>query len=96
MERWAIHMHKEYFKFSCAHFLIFPDGSKERLHGHNFSVSARLTARVGANGMIGDYSVYKRLIGKTSPRLAGLRIRRKISAKAAASTPSPGLAIGCW
>ena len=27
-ERWAIHMHKEYFKFSCAHFLIFPDGSR--------------------------------------------------------------------
>ena len=23
MERWSIYMHKEYFKFSCAHFLIF-------------------------------------------------------------------------
>ena len=39
MNSWAITLNKEYFKFSCAHFLIFPDGSKERLHGHNYHVS---------------------------------------------------------
>jgi 6-pyruvoyltetrahydropterin/6-carboxytetrahydropterin synthase len=26
-------------KFSCAHMTVFPDGSKERLHGHNYTVS---------------------------------------------------------
>ena len=34
MESWSIELEKEYFKFSAAHFLIFPDGSAERLHGH--------------------------------------------------------------
>ena len=27
---------RESFKFSCAHMTVFPDGSKERLHGHNY------------------------------------------------------------
>jgi 6-pyruvoyltetrahydropterin/6-carboxytetrahydropterin synthase len=26
-------------KFSCAHMTVFPDGTKERLHGHNYTVS---------------------------------------------------------
>jgi len=31
-DRWSIELEKESFKFSAAHFLIFPDGSAERLH----------------------------------------------------------------
>lgn len=30
---------KDEHKFSCAHMTLFPDGTKERLHGHNFRVS---------------------------------------------------------
>jgi hypothetical protein len=30
---------KDVHKFSCAHMTVFPDGSKERIHGHNFRVS---------------------------------------------------------
>ncbi|HEU4726916.1 MAG TPA: 6-carboxytetrahydropterin synthase [Kofleriaceae bacterium] len=26
-------------KFSCAHMTVFPDGSKERLHGHNYTIA---------------------------------------------------------
>ena len=49
MERWSILIEKEYLKFSCAHFLIFPDGSKERLHGHNYQVTAEVDGNlVGA------------------------------------------------
>lgn len=29
-------------KFSCAHMTVFPDGRKERLHGHNYTVSVAL------------------------------------------------------
>ncbi len=29
---------REQYKFSCAHMTVFPDGTKERLHGHNYSV----------------------------------------------------------
>lgn len=33
---------REQYKFSCAHMTVFPDGTKERLHGHNYQVSAVL------------------------------------------------------
>lgn len=33
---------REQYKFSCAHMTVFPDGSKERLHGHNYTVSVEL------------------------------------------------------
>ena len=29
-------------KFSCAHMTVFADGSKERLHGHNYTVEVAL------------------------------------------------------
>ena len=29
-------------KFSCAHMTVFPDGIKERLHGHNYQVGLEL------------------------------------------------------
>ncbi len=37
--RHRIFVGKDVHKFSSAHMTIFPDGSKERLHGHNFQVS---------------------------------------------------------
>ena len=33
---------KDRHRFSCAHMTVFPDGTKERLHGHNFQVTAAL------------------------------------------------------
>ena len=33
---------REQYKFSCAHMTVFPDGTKERLHGHNYQLSAAL------------------------------------------------------
>ena len=62
MERWAIHMHKEYFKFSCAHFLIFPDGSKERLHGHNYHVDAEIEGQLTDKGIVIDFILVKPVI----------------------------------
>ncbi|MGE0401418.1 MAG: 6-pyruvoyl tetrahydropterin synthase family protein [Kofleriaceae bacterium] len=29
-------------KFSCAHMTVFPDGTKERLHGHNYQLALAL------------------------------------------------------
>lgn len=34
-----IHLSKDSFKFSAGHMTVFPDGTKERLHGHNFQVA---------------------------------------------------------
>jgi 6-pyruvoyltetrahydropterin/6-carboxytetrahydropterin synthase len=30
---------RDQYKFSCAHMTVFPDGTKERLHGHNYTVA---------------------------------------------------------
>ncbi|HUH00740.1 MAG TPA: 6-carboxytetrahydropterin synthase [Kofleriaceae bacterium] len=37
-----IHIARERYKFSCAHMTVFPDGRKERLHGHNYYLAAEL------------------------------------------------------
>jgi 6-pyruvoyltetrahydropterin/6-carboxytetrahydropterin synthase len=37
-----ISLAREQYKFSCAHMTVFPDGSKEPLHGHNYTVSVDL------------------------------------------------------
>jgi 6-pyruvoyltetrahydropterin/6-carboxytetrahydropterin synthase len=50
---------KESHKFSAAHYTIFSATSRERLHGHNYSVSARIVAPVGGNGFSADYNLYK-------------------------------------
>jgi 6-pyruvoyltetrahydropterin/6-carboxytetrahydropterin synthase len=65
MERLTtIHIDKESHKFSAAHFTIFSATERERLHGHNFSVAARLVAPVDDNGLTGDYAVYKAQLKK--------------------------------
>ena len=65
MERLTtIYIDKESHKFSAAHFTIFSASERERLHGHNFSVAARIVAPVDANGLTGDYAVYKAQLKK--------------------------------
>lgn len=33
---------REQYKVSCAHMTVFPDGTKERLHGHNYTLALAL------------------------------------------------------
>ena len=62
MERWSIHLQKETFKFSAAHFLIFPDGSAERLHGHNYRVFVDIEAALDRFGLVIDFKTVKPVI----------------------------------
>jgi len=55
----TIELSKEYLKFSAAHFTVFSATERERLHGHNFKVAAKITAPVGENGMCFSYRVLK-------------------------------------
>jgi 6-pyruvoyltetrahydropterin/6-carboxytetrahydropterin synthase len=55
----TIELAKEYLKFSAAHFTIFSATDRERLHGHNFTVSAKLRAPVDDNGLCFDYAIFK-------------------------------------
>lgn len=62
MERWSIDLAKENFKFSAAHFLIFPDGSAERLHGHNYRVFVEIEARLSVHGLVLDFKHVKPIV----------------------------------
>lgn len=62
MERWSIELDKEDFKFSAAHFLIFPDGSAERLHGHNYRVYVEIEAELTRFGLVMDFTQVKPVI----------------------------------
>lgn len=62
MERWSIDLSKENFKFSAAHFLIFPDGSAERLHGHNYRVFVEIEARLSEHGLVLDFKAVKPVV----------------------------------
>jgi 6-pyruvoyltetrahydropterin/6-carboxytetrahydropterin synthase len=62
MERWSIEVQKEYFKFSSAHFLIFSDGSAERLHGHNYRVFLELDAGLDEFGLVVDFKCIKPIV----------------------------------
>lgn len=59
----AIRVEKEHLKFSAAHFLIFADGSAERLHGHNYRVAVELEAASLAHGVVADFRLVKQCLG---------------------------------
>ena len=62
MERWSIEIQKEYFKFSAAHFLIFPDGTAERLHGHNYRVLVEIEGDLTEHGLVLDFKRVKPVV----------------------------------
>ena len=62
MESWSIDVHKDYLKFSAAHFLIFPDGSAERLHGHNYKVYVEVHSALDAHGLVVNFQEIKPLV----------------------------------
>ena len=68
-EMTTLYIDKESHKFSAAHYTIFSASERERLHGHNYSVSARIVAPMGDNGFAADYNVYKNLIARVCESL---------------------------
>src|SRR5690348_3989482 len=62
VELTTIELFKEAMKFSAGHFTIFSADRRERLHGHNFTVQVILTGEPDANGMMGDYGIFKKIV----------------------------------
>lgn len=60
-ERFGIRLDKQYFNFGSAHFLIFADGTREELHGHNYRATLELDAALDAGHMVADFIVVKPL-----------------------------------
>ncbi|MCA8974107.1 MAG: 6-carboxytetrahydropterin synthase [Planctomycetes bacterium] len=63
-ESWSIQVEKDYIKFSAAHFLIFPDGTAERLHGHNYKVFVELHTALDRHGLVVNFKEIKPLLRK--------------------------------
>lgn len=61
MTRFAhLEIHKEEFSFSAGHFTIFSATEREKVHGHNYSVSVAFKIMIEHNGLSFDYRHYKR------------------------------------
>ena len=58
----SIEVAKDYFNFASAHFLIFPDGQRESLHGHNYQVSVTLEGEMDHAGVVLDFITFKPLV----------------------------------
>jgi len=67
---YRLELGKEDFKFSCAHFTLFPDGGAEPLHGHNYRVRVTVEGdRLDALGMLVDFAAVKRAVRRLCARL---------------------------
>lgn len=64
MARTTLHLAKENFKFSSAHFLIFDERNAEKLHGHNYQVRVDLVVPEPDQdkGFFVDFNVFKKAI----------------------------------
>lgn len=66
MENTTLHLAKQNFKFSAAHFLIFDEKNAEKLHGHNYQVQVDLQVSdkvdFAEKGYFVDFNVFKRAI----------------------------------
>ena len=54
-ESYHVRVAKEHFVFSAAHFITFGDNICERLHGHNYRVSADVHGPLDANQYVVDF-----------------------------------------
>ena len=55
-------MYKQYFNFASSHFLIFDDGSREPLHGHNYRVMIKGDAPKLEADMVFDFLDIKPIV----------------------------------
>jgi 6-pyruvoyltetrahydropterin/6-carboxytetrahydropterin synthase len=63
-KRFSIEVAKDYFNFASAHFLIFADGQREPLHGHNYQVSVGMEGELDRAGVVLDFIRFKPLVKK--------------------------------
>lgn len=61
--RFRIVLAKEDFKFSAAHFTLFPNGGAELLHGHNYRVGVELAGgSLDEEGLLVDIERFKKVL----------------------------------
>ncbi|MFO0748685.1 MAG: 6-pyruvoyl tetrahydropterin synthase family protein [Myxococcota bacterium] len=61
-ESFSVRVYKQYFNFGSAHFLIFGDGSREELHGHNYKVEVAVEGETIAGDLVLDFILFKPIV----------------------------------
>jgi 6-pyruvoyltetrahydropterin/6-carboxytetrahydropterin synthase len=59
---WAVRLYKQDFRFDAGHFLVFVDGSREPLHGHNYQVRVLLEGEIGPGDVVVDFLAAKPIV----------------------------------
>jgi 6-pyruvoyltetrahydropterin/6-carboxytetrahydropterin synthase len=59
---YSIKVYKQYFNFASSHFLIFEDGTREPIHGHNYRVQVEGEATQLKNDMVLDFLHLKPIV----------------------------------
>jgi 6-pyruvoyltetrahydropterin/6-carboxytetrahydropterin synthase len=73
--RFTIALSKEDFKFSAAHFTLFPGGGAELLHGHNYRIEVEMSGRgLDEEGLLVDIEGFKRVLRSRCARLDSLTL----------------------
>lgn len=62
MKRFGVRVYKQYFNFAASHFLIFADGGREELHGHNYHVRVAIRGQIGPGDMVLDFCRLKPVV----------------------------------
>ena len=60
----SIRVYKQYFNFASSHFMLFKDGSREPLHGHNYRVQVKGNAPDLDDDMVFDFLNIKPIVRK--------------------------------
>jgi 6-pyruvoyltetrahydropterin/6-carboxytetrahydropterin synthase len=60
---------KDEHKFSCAHMSVFPDGTKERMHGHNFRLALAVEMPSIEQGPMLDFARLKAVLAQLCAEL---------------------------
>lgn len=65
----TITLHRGNLTFSAGHFTVFSKTERETLHGHNYYVSAEITAAMDDAGITFDYRIIREKIGAICQKL---------------------------
>ena len=58
----SIRVYKQYFNFASSHFMLFKDGTREPLHGHNYRVQIKGNALDLNDDMVFDFLDIKPIV----------------------------------
>jgi 6-pyruvoyltetrahydropterin/6-carboxytetrahydropterin synthase len=78
---YSIKVYKQYFNFASSHFLIFDDGSREPLHGHNYRVMLKGEAGKLQADMVFDFLDIKPIVREVCDSLDHKLLLPKLNTK---------------